>query len=56
MTDSNGYNEILFDTEQGKCFNCGREVETCRHEIWHGANRQLSKYYGLWINVCVSCR
>lgn len=55
MADSNGYNESLFDTEQGECFICTRATETCRHEVWHGANRQLSKYYGLWINVCDPC-
>lgn len=53
--DSNGYNPSLFDTEEDVCYICGREVQTARHEVWHGANRQLSKYYGLWINVCPSC-
>ena len=53
--DSNGYNPSLFDTEQDVCYNCTMECQTVRHEVWHGANRQLSKYYGLWINVCPTC-
>lgn len=54
-TDRNGYSQSLFDTEQDTCYICKRELQTVRHETLGGVNRQLSKYYGLWINVCPSC-
>ena len=53
--DRNGYNDSLFVTEHGKCYICHRHIDTARHEVLHGPNRQLSKKYGLWINVCPSC-
>lgn len=53
--DSNGYSKSLFDTSSEECYLCGRGGDICRHEICHGANRQLSKYYGLWINLCPEC-
>ena len=54
--DSNGYNESCLVTEQGVCFLCGRQVDTCRHEIFFGtANRSNSKKCGMWVNVCPLC-
>lgn len=50
--DRNGYAKSLFDTEDGVCYICKSERQTVRHEVVHGASRQLAKYYGLWINVC----
>ena len=55
MADRNGYNKSLFETEDGVCYMCGYHGDTARHEILHGANRQNSKKYGLWINVCPRC-
>lgn len=56
MTDSNGYNQSLLTTIDGKCFICRRQVDTCRHEIFYGtANRVNSKREGMWVNVCSAC-
>lgn len=54
-TDYNGYAQSIFITEPGVCYCCNRETDTVRHEVLGGANRQLSKYWGLWINVCPYC-
>lgn len=53
--DRNGYRPSLFNTEDGFCYVHGGYCETVRHEIIGGAGRQLSKKYGLWINVCPEC-
>lgn len=53
--DRNGYNDSLFDTEDGVCWFCGRIDDTNRHELFRGRNRQNSKRTGLWIAVCPSC-
>ena len=53
--DRNGYSESLFDTTDGTCYLCGFVGDTARHEIFHGANRKLSKAFGLWIAVCPIC-
>lgn len=54
--DRNGYRPSLFNTEDGFCYihkaDC---VTTVRHEIFGGPYRQISKKYGLWINVCPEC-
>lgn len=54
-TDSNGYGESLFNTEEDVCYVCKCEVPTARHEVLYGNNRENSKFYGLWINVCPNC-
>ena len=51
----NGYGKSLFPTEDGKCYVCGFVGDTARHEILHGANRSISKRFGLWIAVCPRC-
>lgn len=52
----NGYNESLLNTEDGKCFLCGKVCETARHEVFFGtANRQNSKKYGMWVDICPMC-
>lgn len=59
MSYKNGYKDSLFETEEGRCYLCkyfeeDPPITTVRHEIIHGiANRELSKRYGLWINICV---
>lgn len=55
MADRNGYNKSLFNTEYGECYICHKITDTARHEILHGPNRQLSKKYGLWLNLCPPC-
>ena len=50
--DSNGYNKSLFGCDDDLCYICGCGGDLARHEIYGAANRQLSKYYGLWISVC----
>lgn len=53
--DRNGYAPSLFDTESGTCFCCGAVTDTARHEVFGASNRDNSKRYGLWINVCPPC-
>ena len=59
MSYKNGYKDSIFETEKGRCYLCtyfeeDPPIHTVRHEIMEGiANRELSKYYGLWINICV---
>ena len=53
----NGYKPSLFETEDGRCYLCkyyeeDPPIETARHEVIHGPNRELAKHYGLWICVC----
>ena len=54
--DRNGYAESIVQTENEKqCFVCYGNMYTQRHEIFHGSNREKSKMYGLWVNVCPAC-
>ena len=54
--DSNGYATSLFELYAGSCFICGRSDKPLqRHEIYHGANRDKSKAYGLWVQLCDEC-
>lgn len=53
--DKNGYSKSLFNSEDGKCYACGLETYTARHEIFDGANRRTSKAVGMWICVCPGC-
>ena len=55
MMNKNGYNESLFDCEDGVCFLCGAIGDTARHELFRGKNRANSKRTGLWITVCPTC-
>ena len=54
--DRNKYNPPILATEQGTCFICKTETETCRHEIFYGkGNRAISKKLGFWVNLCPEC-
>lgn len=53
MADRNGYNKSLLETEG--CFICRRKIETARHEIFGGPNRQISKALGMWTTLCPVC-
>ena len=37
------------------CYICYKGGDLARHEVFHGANKQKAKRYGLWINVCPEC-
>lgn len=52
--DRNGYAPSIVHTSAG-CFNCNREQDLQRHEIYHGPYRQKSKAYGLWVRLCPEC-
>ena len=54
MRDSNGYSPSILGAFDF-CYVCYRHGDLARHEVFHGANRQKSKRFGLWINVCPSC-
>lgn len=51
--DRNGYAPSIIQTSGG-CYLCrgngGGKLD--RHEPWGAANRQKSKEYGLWVNLC----
>lgn len=54
--DRNGYAQSILNGAPDLCRVCRRRMGTLqRHEVFHGANRQKSKRYGLWINVCHAC-
>ena len=54
--DKNGYADSIFDTEPGKCYICGGEGDTVRHEVFYGhKDRKMSKWKGCWLNICPSC-
>jgi len=54
-SNNNGYAESLFNTEENVCYICGKHTPCARHEVLYGSNRDNSKKYGLWINVCPDC-
>ena len=51
--DSNGYNDSLFRTE--RCYDCGKQGDLVRHEVFHGPLRSKSKKYGCWMTLCPMC-
>ena len=53
--DKNGYTKSLLHTESGRCYVCGREVQTARHEVFYGPDRENSKALGMWADVCPPC-
>ena len=58
MLDRNGYAPSLLndDTEYPCCYQCGRtNGKIDRHEIFFGSNRDNSKKYGMWVNLCRGC-
>ena len=51
--DRNGYNASILQDDLEHCYLCGGSAEKLdRHEIYSGANRRKSKYYGLWVMLC----
>lgn len=57
VLDSNGYAPSILMRKPDRCHICGRrDLPLQRHEVFHGdPNRERSKKYGLWINVCYAC-
>lgn len=51
--DRNGYAPSIIQRDLSCCAACGKaNTKLDRHEIFHGANREKSKQYGLWIILC----
>lgn len=38
-----------------ECYFCGSTYNLNQHEIWFGRNREISIYYGMYVNLCFSC-
>lgn len=53
-TDKNGYAPSILGAFD-YCYVCYKRGDLVRHEVIHGAYRDRSKKYGLWINVCPAC-
>ena len=54
--DRNGYGPSLFGCTDEECYLCGYQGDLVRHEIIRGVgNRQNSKKWGCWINLCTRC-
>lgn len=45
----------IMDTEQGKCYLCGRETVTECHHIFGGSNRRISDKDGMTVYLCRLC-
>ena len=56
-TDKNGYSASLLNNSGiRRCYNCGRTSgKIDRHEVFFGSNRNNSKMYGMWCDLCRSC-
>ena len=52
--DRNGYGPSIVGNGGG-CYVCGKRVATQRHEFIHGFNREKSKMFGLWSDLCEDC-
>ena len=52
--DRNGYAPSILQQEN-HCFCCYGNMNLQRHEVFHGSNREKSKMYGLWVQVCPVC-
>lgn len=58
MLDKNGYAPSLMNDESNyrHCYNCGRSTgKIDRHEVFFGSNRDNSKRYGMWCDLCRNC-
>ena len=54
--DSNGYAPSVVQIYEDRvCFLCESSGDLARHEIFNGYNRQKSKAYGAWVNLCPRC-
>ena len=53
---SNGYKPSIMATTAGECYLCHFVGDTARHEVYYGTGtRELSKRYGLWVDLCPRC-
>ena len=59
MIDRNGYSDSLLNDcgeDYRRCYHCGKSVgKIDRHEVFFGANRDNSKRYGMWCDLCREC-
>lgn len=55
VLDRNGYAPSIAPPVTGCRICCRTDRPLQRHEVFHGANRQKSKAYGCWIEVCPQC-
>lgn len=54
--DSNGYApSIIPENRLGKCYICFSTKALQRHEPINAANRQKSKNFGMWVELCDDC-
>ena len=53
---TNGYTPSILGCDDTECYICGWKGDVIRHEVFYGtANRQNSKRFGCWCNLCVPC-
>lgn len=45
----------ILQEENGKCFVCGKQKKTDKHEAFGGSNRQKSMEWGLIYYLCRAC-
>lgn len=55
--DLSGYAPSIVDNGLGRCYLCGAKGYRAlqRHEIFGASNRERSKLFGLWVNLCGPC-
>ena len=50
------YNPSIFEGQDDiYCAECGSTQYVTRHEIFFGNDRDRSKHWGCWINLCSAC-
>ena len=54
VLDKSGYAPSILGAHNF-CYLCYKGGDLARHEIFHGAFRNRSKKYGLWVNLCPAC-
>lgn len=47
--------QTIMETENGRCYLCGRITGTETHHIFGGANRKISDADGLTVELCHLC-
>lgn len=45
----------ILGSRKGRCYLCGRYIQTEEHHIFGGPNRILSEQYGLKVDLCLEC-
>ena len=55
VLDRSGYAPSIIQYDHSSCYICGSCDGLQRHEPFNGANREKSKYYGIWVTLCRCC-